>query len=113
MTISKEKMNMIKQYYCIKDESGKTKIYKGSNVMAKVISVASYNMLIDVFGIECKAKMKDISKQYINLSEKYREGDTIIVNVTEVNYPEGEVSIDNPDYIKRISIKCAEAFSVN
>jgi len=103
----------IRTYYCTPDETGKPKIYAGKKVQARVMAVKEKKMRIEVFGVEFSMHPKVIRKRFIgDLRDEYFVGDRINVIITEVNYPKEEADVNNPDYLRNITIK-AECASLN
>lgn len=59
-----------------------------------------------MFGIECIVEAINVSWLIIeDLRDKYSEGDTIIVTVTNVIYPEDVIDKNSPEYE---FIKCSQ-----
>lgn len=104
--MNRDKIQMIKDYYCTIDkETKRPKIYPGRNVQARIIAVHEQELIIDVFGIECIVEAINVSWLIIeDLRDKYSEGDTIIVTVTNVIYPEEVIDKNSPEYLNGITI---------
>ncbi len=68
--------------------TGKTHIYEGRIVQARILSVTEKSIWVDIFGVECPILARDLSKHWIgDLRDHYCVGDTVLVRVTHL---EGE-----------------------
>lgn len=61
------------------------KIIEDRIVEARVISVATKSIRVDVFGVECNIPAKELSWEWIgDVSELYSVGDVVLVRVSEI-----------------------------
>ncbi len=79
-------------FYLDINANGKTHIYEGRKVQARVIAVAEKAIRVEVFGAECSIMARDIAWHWIgDAHDHYAVGDAVLVRVVSVR---GEMAED-------------------
>ncbi len=72
-------------FYLDVNANGKTHIYEGRKVQARVIAVAEKAIRIEVFGVECSIMARDLAWYWIgDAHEHYAVGDEVLVRVVSI-----------------------------
>lgn len=80
-----------KEFYASFDEDNSVKIYPGKVVEARVIGVAEKRVRFEIFGVEVSVHAADLSWEWIaDARDDYFVGDRVLLNVSNVKYPEGK-----------------------
>ncbi len=65
------------------------KITEGRVVQARIISVASKSVRVDVFGVECNIPARELRWEWIgDVTEQYRVGDMLLVRISNIENTE-------------------------
>lgn len=78
-------------FYLDTDALGETMIYEGRVVQARVVAVAEKIVRVEVFGVECSIRARDLSWEWIgNARDHFSVGDRVLVRVLSINRPNVE-----------------------
>ena len=73
-------------------------VYPGRIVEARVIAVAPKAVRLEVFGVECSVRARDMAWEWMpDATEKFQVGDLVLVCVNKIEMPDAEsmtVSVD-------------------
>ena len=66
-------------------------VYPGRIVEARVISVAPKAVRLEVFGVECSVRARDMAWEWMpDATEKFQVGDLVLVCVNKIEMPDAE-----------------------
>lgn len=79
-------MKKRQMFYFTETEDEKPMIYPGRIVEARVIAVAEKAVRLEVFGVECSVRARDMAWEWMaDANEKFQVGDITLVMVTQIN----------------------------
>lgn len=91
-----------REFFQRKDYEGNTIIREGSDVEARVVSVISYGVFVEVFGVESFIPRSELSLvRMADASERFRAGDRTLVRVLRIS------SDENGNIRLRLSVRQA------
>ena len=66
-------------------------VYPGRIVEARVIAVAPKSVRLEVFGVECSVRARDMAWEWMpDATEKFQVGDLVLVCVNKIEMPDAE-----------------------
>lgn len=100
-------LEKIKTYYAELDENRVSKVASTPDVQARILAVGPKYIRVDVFGIQTQINAMDIFYEWVlDLTKIYSPGENILVNVTEIEYPEPFDGCENDEkWLMGIKIK--------
>ena len=85
-------------FYFTDNEEEQPMVYPGRIVEARVIAVAPKAVRLEVFGVECSVRARDMAWEWMpDATEKFQVGDLVLVCVNKIEMPDAEnmtVSVD-------------------
>ena len=85
-------------FYFTENEEDQPMVYPGRIVEARVIAVAPKAVRLEVFGVECSVRARDMAWEWMpDATEKFQVGDLVLVCVNNIEMPDAEnmtVSVD-------------------
>ena len=78
-------------FYFTENEEEQPMVYPGRIVEARVIAVAPKAVRLEVFGVECSVRARDMAWEWMpDATEKFQVGDLVLVCVNKIEMPDAE-----------------------